>query len=161
MIYVQIAENIELPPDQPGLESDTPLLEVMENAALAAYGRAGPSQAADLSVVLSDDRQLQALNSQFLGIDAPTDVLSFPGGETDPDSQVLYLGDVIVSYPRALVQAAAAGHSVQAELQLLVVHGVLHLCGYDHADEQGKARMWELQAAALHDLGAEISGPPA
>jgi probable rRNA maturation factor len=160
MIYVQISEELEIPTD---LASDSPLwtsLEtVLENAALAACQRAGVLQEVELTIVLSDDRQLHELNSQFLGIDAPTDVLSFPGGETDPDSNELYLGDVIISYSRAAAQAAAGGHSLQAELQLLVVHGVLHLCGYDHADEAEQARMWALQTAVLQELGCEISGP--
>jgi probable rRNA maturation factor len=156
MIYVQISEELELPPEH---ETDSPLLAELENAALVACRNAGPPQAVDLSIVLSDDHQLHDLNSRFLGIDAPTDVLSFPGGDTDPDSDQLYLGDVVISYPRAAAQAAAGGHSLQAELQLLVVHGVLHLCGYDHADEADQARMWALQTAILLELGCEISGP--
>jgi probable rRNA maturation factor len=92
------------------------------------------------------------LNRQYLGVDAPTDVLSFPVGEVDPESEALYLGDILISYPQALAQAEAAGHPVQAELQLLVVHGTLHLLGYDHAEEDEKTLMWKAQDEILARL---------
>lgn len=107
----------------------------------------------DVAVVLTNDEQLRELNRQYLGVDATTDVLSFPSGETDPDTGGIYLGDVVISIPRADVQATAAGHKLDAEVQLLVVHGVLHLLGYDHADARGKAKMWAAQGRALRALG--------
>ncbi len=109
----------------------------------------------DLSVVLTDDEQLQELNRDYLGIDAPTDVLSFPASETDPESGQAYLGDILISAQRAAQQAEAAGHALDAEVQLLVVHGVLHLLGHDHAEPAEKARMWKAQAAILKSLGLE------
>jgi probable rRNA maturation factor len=151
VIIVQISEAIE--------ETWKLADSLLEEAAQSTLQRAGQEAPVDLTVVVADDAQLHELNLQFLGIDGPTDVLSFPGGETDPDSGDLYLGDVIVSLPRATAQAQAGGHSLQAELQLLVVHGVLHLCGYDHGDETEQARMWALQAEILQGLGCEISGP--
>ncbi len=111
------------------------------------------SSQGDVSVVLSDDQHVRDLNRDFLGIDSPTDVLSFPAAETDPQSGRPYLGDIIISVPRASEQAAAAGHPLAAELQLLVVHGVLHLLGYDHARPAEKSRMWAAQAAILDALG--------
>lgn len=114
----------------------------------------------DLTLVLADDDQIQALNRQYLGVDAPTDVLAFPGGDTDPDTENQYLGDVILSVPRARHQADSAGHSLDAELQLLVVHGVLHLLGYDHASEQQKVAMWAAQAEILAEIGCPITAPP-
>ncbi|NOH00812.1 MAG: rRNA maturation RNase YbeY [Chloroflexi bacterium] len=114
----------------------------------------GPDSAnADLTIVLTDDRQLHELNLDYLGVDAPTDVLSFPASETDPETGTTYLGDVVLSVPRAMEQAQAAGHSVEAEAQLLVVHGTLHLLGYDHATEEEKAVMWAEQAKVLERLG--------
>lgn len=112
----------------------------------------------DLSVAIDDDERLQALNQAFLGIDAPTDVLSFPAGddEIDPETGVLYLGDIIISYPRALDQANAAGHPVIAEIQLLVVHGVLHLLGHDHAEPEEQAVMWAAQREVLLSLGVQM-----
>lgn len=109
--------------------------------------------AGDLTILLTDDAQVHELNRQYLGIDAPTDVLSFPAGEADPDTGVTYLGDVIISVPQAGAQALAAGHALEAEIQLLVVHGVLHLLGHDHAQTEAKGRMWAAQAEVLNQLG--------
>jgi probable rRNA maturation factor len=124
---------------------------LVEQTALAAL--AHESAEGDLSVVLSDDEQLQQLNRDYLGIDSATDVLSFPASETNPESGERYLGDILVSVPRASQQAAAAGHPLEAEVQLLIVHGVLHLLGYDHAEPQEKTRMWAAQADILGSLG--------
>lgn len=107
----------------------------------------------DLSLILTDDTQLHELNRQFRGIDTSTDVLSFSDGEVDPDSRRPYLGDVLISIPRAEAQAITAGHSLRDELQLLIVHGVLHLLGYDHNTEGEKKRMWEYQSEILNALG--------
>jgi len=107
----------------------------------------------DITIVLTDDRQLHELNRDYLGVDAPTDVLSFPASESDPETGTTYLGDILISIPRATQQAQTAGHPVEAEVQLLVVHGVLHLLGYDHADDEEKAQMWDEQAKVLDKLG--------
>ncbi|MEJ2352831.1 MAG: rRNA maturation RNase YbeY [Anaerolineales bacterium] len=106
----------------------------------------------ELTIVITEDANLQRLNHQFLGIDAPTDVLSFPSGDIDPDTGEPYLGDILISYPRAQAQAESAGHPVEAEVQLLVIHGILHLLGYDHADPEGKKRMWPVQDEVLRVL---------
>ncbi len=111
------------------------------------------SENADLTIVLTDDAQLHELNRDYLGVDAPTDVLSFPADENDPESGVHYLGDILISIPRAKKQAKAAGHPLEAEVQLLVVHGTLHLLGHDHAKVREKARMWKAQAAVMSKLG--------
>jgi probable rRNA maturation factor len=109
---------------------------------------------AELTVVISDDAVLQELNRIYLDIDAPTDVLSFggesPGFVTSPDTGD-YLGDVVISYPRA--EAQAIGHTVSAELTLLVVHGVLHLLGHDHGMPDEQKAMWQQQALVLQRLG--------
>jgi probable rRNA maturation factor len=102
---------------------------------------------------------LQELNRRYLEIDAPTDVLSFPAGELNPESGAIYLGDIAISYQRAQAQAALAGHPIEAELQLLVVHGVLHLLGYDHIESSEKAAMWEIQDQVLAALGSSIRSP--
>jgi len=110
----------------------------------------------DVTIMVEDDDYLRGLNQQFLGIDAPTDVLSFPSEETDPDSGHMYLGDIAISYPRATEQAASAGHDVDSELQLLVIHGMLHLLGYDHSTADQKAEMWQLQERLLGLLSIQI-----
>jgi probable rRNA maturation factor len=107
----------------------------------------------DLTILLTDDAQLHELNKNYLGIDAPTDVLSFPASETDPETARRYLGDVLISLPRAEEQARAVGHTLEAEIQLLAVHGTLHLLGYEHAEAEDKARMWKAQAEILERLG--------
>jgi probable rRNA maturation factor len=107
----------------------------------------------DLTLVLTGDEQIQDLDRDFLGKDAPTDVLSFPASQTDPETGRPYLGDIIISVPRAEAQSIAAGHSLEDELSLLVVHGVLHLLGHDHAESKDKARMWAAQAETLTKLG--------
>lgn len=114
----------------------------------------GPDPAhADMSIALTDDRQLHELNLDYLGVDSPTDVLSFPAGEVDPETETLYLGDIAISIPRAAQQAQNGGHSVEAEAQLLVVHGTLHLLGYDHGTDEEKTVMWAEQAKVLERLG--------
>jgi probable rRNA maturation factor len=126
------------------------LIEGAAGEALAQEAAAG-----DLTVVLSDDAQLRELNRKYLGIDASTDVLSFPAGETDPATGESYLGDVVISVPQADLQARTAGHSLETEIQLLVVHGVLHLLGHDHAEPEARARMWTAQAETLRRLGLQ------
>lgn len=108
---------------------------------------------ANITIVLTDDRQLHELNHDFLDVDSPTDVLSFPSLETDPETNELYLGDILISIPRAKQQAESAGHPLEAEVQLLVVHGTLHLLGYDHATDEEKNVMWNEQAKVLERLG--------
>ena len=112
-----------------------------------------------LTIVLADDGALQRLNRDYLGHNQPTDVLSFPSSETDPETGARYFGDIAISFPRACAQAEAGGHQVTAEIQLLVVHGVLHLLGHDHAKAKEKARMWAAQAEILKQLKAPITGP--
>lgn len=106
-----------------------------------------------VTVVITDDAEVRELNRTFRDTDCPTDVLSFPasgGAEfVIPKELALYLGDVIVSYPTALAQAAEHRHSVEDELALLIVHGCLHLLGYDHMNEEEHHRMWARQEEIL------------
>jgi probable rRNA maturation factor len=109
-----------------------------------------------LTIVFQEDELLRRMNKQFLEIDAPTDVLSFPADYKDPETQENYLGDVLISVPRAIEQASAGNHTVEDELQLLVVHGVLHLLGYDHIEETDKERMQAAQSTILQLLGNNL-----
>lgn len=108
---------------------------------------------AEVTVVIEDDDFIQKLNRSYRDIDAPTDVLSFPADFIDPEIEAPYLGDIIISYPRARAQAEQGGHAPIAEIQLLLVHGLLHLLGFDHADEEQKSEMWALQQDFLNQLG--------
>jgi len=109
-----------------------------------------------LSVVITDDATITDLNRRYRGVESPTDVLAFPARESaegapfvaSPESEG-YLGDVIISLERAQAQAAEARHPILTELTLLIVHGVLHLLGYDHADEAGQREMWARQEAII------------
>jgi probable rRNA maturation factor len=120
--------------------------------------------ALELAIVITGDDQIQALNRQYRQVDAPTDVLAFAATEAsgafvEAPAEALYLGDIVISYPRAEAQAQAGGHPTSAELQLLVVHGVLHLLGYEHATAAQKRTMWAAQAEIMQAIGAPITGP--
>jgi probable rRNA maturation factor len=128
-------------------------MELLRRVATEALCGEGVEGKVVLSMVITDDEAVQELNRQFRGVDAPTDVLAFGGGEesefvTAPDEPT-YLGDVVISYPQAVVQAEEYGHSVDRELALLAAHGVLHLLGYDHRDEVERAEMWARQNKIL------------
>lgn len=138
------------------IEAEFPFpADLLEGAAQAALEHESQPSESELSIVLTDDARLHQLNRDYLGIDAPTDVLSFPASETDPETGARYIGDILISIPRARAQAKAAEHPLEAEVQLLVVHGVLHLLGHDHAQAEEKARMWKAQAEILEKLGLE------
>jgi probable rRNA maturation factor len=120
---------------------------------LAQEGVDGPVA---LSIVVTGDEPLHVLNRQYRGIDAPTDVLAFSGGDDPrfihPPGEPRYLGDVLVSFPRAEAQAVEHGHPPSSELDLLVVHGCLHLLGYDDETDAGAAEMWAIQERLLGEL---------
>ncbi len=147
--------DVQIAPDYAG-DLSAERLRAVARAVLRAedWIGAGPSE---LALVITDDDGIRSLNRDFLGYDTPTDVLAFPALEDGgpfvaaPEAGG-YLGDVIVSYPRAVAQAQERGHSPQQELNLLVVHGILHLLGYDHADDEGKVTMWARQDAILDSL---------
>ena len=107
----------------------------------------------ELSLLVTDDATVRELNKTYRGKDKATDVLSFAleadrrggaaAGFVMPPGEMVHLGEVIVSYPKAVEQAAERLHPVEDELALLVVHGVLHLLGYDH-DKPGREREMRL-----------------
>jgi probable rRNA maturation factor len=135
------------------IESEFPFsTELLEGAANAVLKHQSRSLDSELSIILTNDARLHELNLNYLGVDAPTDVLSFPASETDPETGAPYIGDILISVPRAQEQANAAGHPLESEVQLLIVHGVLHLLGHDHAQAEDKARMWKAQAEVLDSL---------
>lgn len=99
---------------------------------------AGTSSGAEMSVVITGQDHIRRLNKQYLDEDRPTDVLSFPmledGGAPfiNPPDRILHLGEVIISYPQAVIQAEEHRLSVPKELATLLIHGTLHLLGHDH-----------------------------
>jgi probable rRNA maturation factor len=109
---------------------------------------------AELSVSLVAVREMSELHERYLGEPGPTDVLSFPLDE--PDGERRLIGDVVIC-PE---YAAANNHDLHAELRLLLVHGILHLLGYDHEEEQGRADMWARQErySGVPGPGREAAG---
>jgi probable rRNA maturation factor len=113
------------------------------------------ADATALAILITSDDAVREMNLRFLGIDEPTDVLAFPdeaGDFVQGISDEVLLGDIAIALPTAERQAVAIGHALDAELAHLLVHGILHLCGYDHvAGPTGEARM---RAREEHYLGA-------
>ena len=103
----------------------------------------------EVSLVFTDSETIKQLNRDYRGVDEPTDVLAFymlPQKEVDdsfalPPDGVTRLGEVIISYPQAVEQAREQGHSTEKELALLIIHGILHLLGYDHEEPEGESKM--------------------
>lgn len=114
----------------------------------------------EISVVITDDDTVQRLNRQFRDVDAPTDVLSFPADfEAEDEDEPPYLGDLIVSLPAIRRQAEAEQHTVLDEVTLAVVHGTLHLLGYDHDSAANQEAMWDVQRRALRAMNVAIEVP--
>jgi probable rRNA maturation factor len=128
---------------------------LLAKASAAVFAHQHVTADSELSLALVDETAMQTYNREYRGVDTPTDVLSFPSDEIDPDSNAPYLGDLIISYPTAHTQAEKAGHSVNDELALLTVHGILHLLGHDHFDPAEKESMWAAQAEILSSLGIQ------
>jgi len=108
-----------------------------------------------LTVVLEGEAEMRRLHGRYAGDGKPTDVLSFPDDSIEEEGGGRYFGDVIVCVPVARRQARVAGHSLESEIGLLTVHGVLHLLGHDHADPSSEARMGAAQAAILGSRARE------
>lgn len=130
----------------------------LRQAVYAAFDSAGEHSGGALTLVITDDACIHELNRVYRGIDAPTDVLSFGDIGSAPTFKLsshtqTYWGDIVISYPQAIEQADAFGHSVEEEVRLLAVHGALHLLGYDHEQPTDKERMWSAQKASLLSLG--------
>ncbi|NEU72830.1 rRNA maturation RNase YbeY [Hassallia byssoidea VB512170] len=121
-----------------------------------------PKSISEIGLRLTDDAEIQALNAQYRQQNKPTDVLSFATLEVFPQSQEisgampLYLGDIVISVDTAKRQAQQQGHSLATELAWLAAHGLLHLLGWDHPDEETETRMLKQQAILLKAIGIAI-----
>ena len=154
--WVEIDPEVEIAP-----ELEEALCRAVEGA-LAAEGVEVPCI---VEICLTDDEGIHQTNLDMRGVDAPTDVLSFPMFElkpgekplaewADPDTDKVLLGDMMISLERARAQAAEYGHSLEREVCYLAVHSVLHLLGYDHLDEGPmKRQMRAREEAILGELG--------
>jgi probable rRNA maturation factor len=160
---MSISHSVQIQEEVP-LEGVEQLL--LRVTALATLKHQEVSIPCELTIVISDDASLQALNARFRGIDQPTDVLSFSDDTRGPFAATSgtadfprYLGDVVISLPMAQRQSVEAQCTLTQEVQLLIVHGVLHLLGYDHAEPAEKARMWQAQTEILTLLGIKVPLP--
>lgn len=130
-----------------GLRRTSLRLPVIRNLIERILSAAGESNAA-LSVEFIGDRRMRRLNAQYRGRDMTTDVLAFAMREA-PGPRSMLLGDVAISVPRAVKQASEQGHPVKHELAVLLIHGILHLLGYDHERGAAEARRMRRKERAL------------
>lgn len=108
-----------------------------------------------VSIIFVDEEMIQNLNREMRGIDKVTDVISFAleDGETCIFEELRVLGDIYICIPRMIEQALDYGHSEKRELSFLVVHGLLHLLGYDHMEAEDEKKMFSLQEEILNEEG--------
>ncbi len=141
-------ENLDVPQEA---------LDAVRRAVLTVgelYGVMG----AEVSVTLTDDAHIHVLNRDYRSVDRPTDVLSFALTESEEPAILdapygVVLGDLVISLERVAAQAEEYGHSVLRELSFLTVHGMLHLLGYDHIEEEDRVEMEEEQRHVMDILG--------
>lgn len=136
----------------------------LQQAARAVLLRHDVDHESAMTVVITTDQAVHALNLQHRQVDSPTDVLSFPADplpEELVDLEAPYLGDLVIAYPYASAQAEREHHPLRDSLMLLVVHGTLHLLGYDHDTPENRAEMWAEQGAALRELQIDEGIVPA
>ena len=116
-------------------------------------GHAGNRQDS-LAIALTDGRTIRSMNARYARIDAPTDALSFPADAAQPtaDEAERYLGDIVIAYDYVRDQARSAQVALDDALCLLVIHGTLHLLGYDHDTSEERDKMWAAQARALRRI---------
>ena len=134
MAAARLRVNVALPDSAPAASRGAASRQAVAAKGLGPWlAKNAPAKArGDLSVAIVSDRRMRALNRQFRGKDVVTDVLSFPSGDRG------FLGDIVVAAGVATRQARDAGHSVQTELKVLALHGLLHLLGYDHETDDGQ-----------------------
>lgn len=111
-----------------------------------------------MGALFVDDPDIQRLNLRFRGVDRPTDVIAFElTTEAERRRSGALLGDVVISVPTARRQAEEFGHSLEAELTLLLIHGTLHLLGYDHTEPTDADRMRRRETRYLKSVGASLN----
>ena len=138
--------DVQLATQQP----DTPNPELLERWALSALA-IGSDEPGELCVRVVDNHESQTLNAGYRGVDKPTNVLSFPTDVDIPDAKVL--GDVVICAPIVEVEAAEQNKHIADHYAHMVVHGVLHLMGYDHESEGEAEQMEQLEITILGELG--------
>jgi probable rRNA maturation factor len=138
---------------------------IMENAVEFCLVHEKIEKPSEVSILLVDDEKIREINNEQRGIDSSTDVLSFPIvemedgeiksnlGDIDMEENIMLLGDIVISLETAYKQANEYGHSFERELAFLTTHGVFHLLGYDHEDEESEKNMLNKQEVVLGKMG--------
>ena len=142
------------------IDIDKSIIEDIKHA-VETIGKLYDVKDSEVSITLTDDKTIHELNRNYRGIDRPTDVLSFAFHESDEpeiitddiDEAIDTLGDIVVSVERAKTQAEDYRHSLRREIVFLIVHGMLHLLGYDHMEEAERLEMEKEQAYVMSQLG--------
>lgn len=131
-------------------------LKRLQKAASSTFKLLGFETQPEITLQVTDDRTIQKFNRQYRNIDEVTDVLSFENTFTDPENGETYLGDILISYETARRQAETRGLEMMAELEMLLVHGILHLAGMDHSSPSEWQEMSTMQDAILAELNNPI-----
>lgn len=150
---------------------DFDIEEIAKKVSQAVLDSEGCTHEVEISLIITDDEGIHEMNRDFRGIDRPTDVLSFPNVSYDepgdfsvmdgeqnvdllnPDTGNIIFGDIVINEARVRSQAIDYGHSEMREFAFLVAHSMLHLCGYDHMEEDEAAVMEKKQKDVLDKLG--------
>ncbi len=126
----------------------------LAHLALARHGMS--LEFVDVGVTLVDRETMRAYHARYHGDPSDTDVMAFPLNLHDPETQRLYLGDVVICFPVAEHQARERHLETRLELCLLFIHGLLHLLGYDDTTPEGRKRMWQAQQQLLEQAGCPL-----
>lgn len=138
---------------------DVPAAAEMRRWARAALPRG--TTRAELTLRITDEAEMRLLNRRWRGIDRPTNVLSFPLGAPGAAAALIPVGDVVLCAPLIRREAVAAGKSPAAHWAHIIIHGILHVMGYDHAEDEAAKAMQEKETAILNRLGFPGPYPPA
>lgn len=155
--HLFFSDDLEADPNLPFTS-----LEMLADLALQVIDILRPDSAAEISIQIASDSFVQNLNQTYRGVDAPTDILSFPSETLPPEiagDEAPYLGDLVIAYPYTLHAAYHAHHAPRDEFALLVIHGILHLVGYDHDSPETQAIMWQKQSELLRQFDIRITVP--
>ena len=133
--------------------NDTKYLKYIENAIKAALDFEKINYGCEINVEITDNYEIQKLNKDYRGKNYPTDVLSFPMNETNPENDLTILGDIAISIEKAKEQSDELNQSIERELMFLAIHATLHLLGYDHElSEQDDLIMREKQRKIIENI---------
>lgn len=118
---------------------------VFQTFAESLTGKIEETQARSATIAFVSDRKMRALNNDFRGKNTTTDVLSFPFEPDEFDIERDFLGDIVISLEQARKQASENGLDIETEIKQLILHGILHLCGYDHETDDGEMNRREME----------------